>query len=404
MAKGADYDVRLKSNGDYWQAWWIDPVTGTRRVKSMGPKAEKSRRSASADCRDLALELRKTAGKLPGRTNGAPRLSQWLKTVAQEIAVLRKGTQVMYRITGNYLLRHFDTDPPIDLITPDQTAGWRVAMLAGEFNLDNAIACDPPGESTACRHSKTAKAIFRRAVERGHITANPFAKLRSSEPAPERDWYQVTAEDLARILDACPNDGYRALFALARFAGLRRDEARVALAWRDIVWDRNRLMVNARVTGATTKGQRRVCPIEVSGHPTGLTALLRLWYDQAPPGSHGPCDGVMSSHRLYEKVGRILADAGLAFEDPFHTCRKCWETELADSFPLHVVVSWLGNSIKVAQRHYLRVDEAYYGGAAPRPPRYTVVFKDGRYCAQIVPNDAISGLNPGGTRVVPAKR
>jgi integrase len=404
MLPMADYDVRLKSNGDYWQAWWVDPATKRRRVQSIGAKSKYSRRSARAECRNLETKLRQTAGRVRSGDGGAPRLSEWIETVAREVAVLRKGTQVMYRITGNYLLRHFDADPRIDRITPDAAAGWRVALRAGELNLDNAVACDPPGEATACRHTKTAKAMFRRAMDRNLITANPFAKLRSTEPAPDGDWYQVTPADLARILDACPNNGYRALFALARFAGLRRDEARVALAWRDVLWDRNRLVVNARVTGATTKGRRRVCPIEVAGHPTGLTDLLRLWYEQAPAGSHGPCDGVFASHRLYEKVARVLADAGLAFDDPFHTCRKCWETELADRFPLHVVVSWLGNSIRVAQRHYLRVDEAYYGGNTPRPARQIVVFRDGRYqaiCAPIVPDAPVNGMNPGGTPTVP---
>lgn len=44
--------------------------------------------------------------------------------------------------------------------------------------------------------------------------------------------------------------------------------------------------------------------------------------------------------------------------------RATWETELAESFPSHVVCSWIGNSIQVAAKHYLQVTEDHFASAA----------------------------------------
>jgi hypothetical protein len=42
----------------------------------------------------------------------------------------------------------------------------------------------------------------------------------------------------------------------------------------------------------------------------------------------------------------------------FHSLRASRQTELlAAGFPLHVVCAWLGNSVKIANQHYLLVTE-----------------------------------------------
>ena len=44
-------------------------------------------------------------------------------------------------------------------------------------------------------------------------------------------------------------------------------------------------------------------------------------------------------------------------------CFRCAETELAGAFPLHVVTAWLGNTPKVADKHYLQVTPKHYAQA-----------------------------------------
>jgi hypothetical protein len=40
--------------------------------------------------------------------------------------------------------------------------------------------------------------------------------------------------------------------------------------------------------------------------------------------------------------------------------RSSRETELAESFPMHVVCAWIGNSEPIAARHYLQVTDDHF--------------------------------------------
>ena len=44
--------------------------------------------------------------------------------------------------------------------------------------------------------------------------------------------------------------------------------------------------------------------------------------------------------------------------------RASRETELAKEYPIHVVTSWLGNTPRIALKHYLQVTDADYQRAA----------------------------------------
>ena len=57
---------------------------------------------------------------------------------------------------------------------------------------------------------------------------------------------------------------------------------------------------------------------------------------------------------LQTQLRRIIRKAGL---DPWtrvwHNLRSSRETELAATFPVHVVCAWMGHAALIAQRHYL---------------------------------------------------
>src|SRR5262249_13925276 len=52
----------------------------------------------------------------------------------------------------------------------------------------------------------------------------------------------------------------------------------------------------------------------------------------------------------------------------FHNLRASRETELAAEYPIHVVCEWIGNTERIAAKHYLQVTDDYFeraaGGAA----------------------------------------
>ena len=48
----------------------------------------------------------------------------------------------------------------------------------------------------------------------------------------------------------------------------------------------------------------------------------------------------------------------------FHAMRASRETELAKDYPIHVVTAWLGNTPRIAMKHYLQVTDAYFERAS----------------------------------------
>ena len=54
----------------------------------------------------------------------------------------------------------------------------------------------------------------------------------------------------------------------------------------------------------------------------------------------------------------------------FQNLRATRETELAESWPMHVVCAWIGNSQAVARKHCLQVTEDQFRRAAQNPAPY----------------------------------
>ena len=72
---------------------------------------------------------------------------------------------------------------------------------------------------------------------------------------------------------------------------------------------------------------------------------------------------------LRTQFQRILKRAGIpSWLVPFQNLRASRETELAHTFPLHVVTEWLGNTPQVALQHYLQVTEKDFARACVRSP------------------------------------
>ena len=76
------------------------------------------------------------------------------------------------------------------------------------------------------------RVIFRRAIEDDELTANPCTGLRLPAVRGKRDRIASLGE-AARLIEALPTASYRALWAVAFYAGLRLGELR-GLRWEDV--------------------------------------------------------------------------------------------------------------------------------------------------------------------------
>ena len=86
---------------------------------------------------------------------------------------------------------------------------------------------------------------------------------------------------------------------------------------------------------------------------------------------------------IRRRFERAFKSAGLErWPKLFHNLRASCQTDLAERFPLHCVVEWLGNSERVAMKHYLPFTDRQFSEAAG--------VAQGVAPAQVIGNQGIS--------------
>jgi hypothetical protein len=135
------------------------------------------------------------------------------------------------------------------------------------------------------------------------------------------------------------------------------------LTWDDVDWDRGRFLVRSTKTENHEDGGERWVPIFPELRPH-----LEVAWDQAKPGAvHLITRSRDAGTNLRTQLLRIIRRAGvLPWPKLFHNLRASRETELAEVYPLHVVCAWIGNTERIADKHYLQVTEAHFDAAALR--------------------------------------
>ncbi len=278
-------------------------------------------------------------------------------------AVVKAGTRATYLQALGMLRAHFGDDRAIHTITPAQADEWRKA-IAEPVKIKNADGTETTkrlATATVAKRVRVAKAVFHKAVRWGLIRSNPFADLRAgSQSNPDRAHY-VTPEHIRAILEACPDDQWRAIIALSRYAGLRCPSEVVALRWGDVNWERGRLMVRSPKTAGHEGHAVRVVPIAPELRP-----ILQDLFDRAEPGTEAVVPKLRDpAMNLRTTFGKIVKRAGVKpWPRLFHNMRASCATDWVERFPAHVVAGWLGHSPMIAAQHYLQTRDAHFDAAA----------------------------------------
>lgn len=335
-----EYILAAKLSGvavDPDTARWLGSIDDTladklARVDLIEPRAPK----AAAETLGAFLD-----GYLASRTDVKPR------------------TQDNFQQAKRWLVEYFGRDKPLPAITCGDADEWRL-WLAKQGRQGK-----PLGKNTIRRHCGRARQYFRAAKRKKLIAENPFDEMKdtSVKANRERDYF-VTLEEAQKVLDACPDAQWRLLFALSRFGGLRCPSEHLALTWADVDWERNRMTVRSPKTEHHAGKESRIVPIFPE-----LLPHLEAAFNEAPDGTkHVITIGHIRSDphaNPRSRMSWIIRRAGLEpWPKLFHNLRASRQTELAATFPQHVVCEWIGNSPKVASEHYLRVTDADYDKAA----------------------------------------
>ena len=278
-------------------------------------------------------------------------------------------TRTVWGHTRRNLVAFFGKDKPIVEITPGHADEWRQDLTIKGL-----------ADNTMRRRTGVARQFFRAAVRKHLLAENPFAGLSATVRGNPKRMAFVSRADTAAVLAALPDAKWRLAFALARYGGLRCPSEISGLAWSDISWERERFTVHAIKTEHHADAGIRVVPIFPE-----LAPLFREAFEAAEPGAIYCCPQYPASicGQMYRKVVlQAMARAGVKpWPKLFQNCRASRETELAESYPVQVVCSWIGNSPAVAARHYLQTTEDHYsrataeGGqsAAQNPAQYHAV-------------------------------
>ena len=369
-----------------------DRKTGCRRILLVGPDGRKTIRLGKLPVktvRTIKAKVEDLAGALLGGHAPDPETSAWVGTrdaklydklaavglvpprepMPQAPAVtlgafidqyilgrtdIKPRTRINLNQAKGNLLRYFGADTPLSTITPGDADNFRLDLMARL------------SENTARRHCGRAKQFFRAALRKRLIRENPFADMKGcGVKANASRFYFITREEAQKVLDACPDAQWRLLFALSRFGGLRCPSEHLGLRWGDVDWERNRITIHSPKTEHHEGGESRQIPMFPELRP-----YLEKVFEEAEPGTEYVITRYRSDNaNLRTQLQRIIRKAGLLpWPKLFQNLRSTRETELAESYPIHVVCAWIGNSQTVAAKHYLQVrdedfDRASRGGA-----------------------------------------
>ncbi len=376
---------KAKDGRTYTRILFVDPADGRRRtirlgrankeqtttVKGMIERLVKSRATGTPDAvagawlaglPDRGYAKLAKAGLAEPRVAPEPKLEpepepehhlgDFLAAYVGGRTDIKSGTAVVLGHTVRNLLDFFGADKPLGQITEGDADAWRLSLIAQGL----AVA-------TVCRRSGVAKQFFKAAVRRRLITTNPFGDLDSRVRGNKERQRFINRQDAQKVLDACPDAQWRAIFALCRYGGLRCPSEVLRLRWNDIDWERGRFTVHSVKTEHHPGHESRVVPL----FPELREPLMQV-FEEAEPGT----EYVITRYRLNnlnlrQQFGRILQRAGLHWPKPFQNLRSTRETELCDQFPEHVVTAWIGNSQATAREHYLQVRDEHFERAIRGP-------------------------------------
>lgn len=331
MRKPDTIRVKLASNGKHWQATITMP-NGERFGRGLGAKSKVSKRQAEWAAQALVAEFALTPQA--ALSTGNATLAQW-RVVFTEQAQVADRTADNYDASWGRLEKHFGVDVKIRDITRVDAKAFETAINKLDLSL-----------STKRKYIMHAKVFFEAALDQDLVPFNPFGRLASSQPKLDKSIVYVDDAALERILSHCRSDQMRALFAIARWGGLRLNEIK-ALKWTDIDFEHHVLRVVNKGQVQTTKKRSRTVYIQPK-----LYALLTRWHAEADGKSTGPTWGLPACN-LYRDVEAILARAGVeGYGKPFHNlranCGQDWRTKVG---PMEAA-KLLGHSAAVAYEFY----------------------------------------------------
>lgn len=269
-------------------------------------------------------------------------LEVWDEYWEAEFYELKPTTQSSKTSARKHFFRYFDEETKVAELTKRDALGF-------VSNLDMQVK-----EATRAGVIRDVRRVFNWAKEAELIEKNPFDGIRRGSFKNKTREYYVPIEDYEKLLDACPSQMWRAVLALYRIGGLRKEEA-LRATWSDVDFARGRLLVHSPKTERYKGRESRVLPL----FPRLREELERLWEEAEEGGSPYLIDANRTS--ITQHVEKIVFLAGLnRWERLIQNLRSSRAIEVFNEFGELAESEWIGHSPKTAREHYLHVlDETF---------------------------------------------
>lgn len=301
---------------------------------------------------------------VPARVRGPVLLGEFVKGFIAGRSDAKWSTRITFENVERNLVEFFGSDRLLDSITPAEADDWRRWLARPKNEDDSKSGGQGLSDNTVRRRCGIARQFFRDAMRRRILTESPFAEMQGVAVRSNRarDYFVSRAEATA-VLKVCPDTQWQVLFALSRYGGLRCPSEHLALQWDDVDFKGGRIRVKSCKTEHHEGKGERVIPLWPELRPYLLKARR-----EAAQG----IEFVITRYRdtnanLRTQLLRIIEKAEIeAWPKLFQNLRATRQTELEEEFPTHVVCAWLGNSERVASKHYLQVTDAHFDRALGR--------------------------------------
>jgi len=302
-------------------------------------------------------------GLIPKR--GTTQLGPFLDEYFDKRTDVKDTSKDVWRRAKRNLVTFFGPDKLITDITVADAKDFERYLKTGAARKLRSAGRDVDeglGEETVRKRICHAKQFFQDAVDQELIGKNPFGGLKSSVLGNSDRFFFVTRKMATKVLEACPDSEWRLTFALTRFGGLRCPSELLRLRLCDIDWERERFLVHSPKTEHQGKASRWV-PIFPELRP-----YLEAAWEAAEPGQEYFIGEDRDVSYFRYRLKTIIRRAGLdVWPKLYQNLRSSCQTELEERFPSHVVCAWLGNSVKVAHKHYLQVTDEHFEQALQNP-------------------------------------
>ena len=376
-----------KRNGKtFYRVWWRDGHKERKSIRLRGV----NRKAADA----IAVKVGRLNSALISGCPLDPETSAWIAGLGDDLRLklrqqgfARFVPEVVRATLADFTLEHINSRADWAHRTNVNTMTARTKLIAflGE-NRDLRSISPQDGEAwkqwlatsgndkggpmamaTVSTNIKRAKYLFGVAVKQGLCDQNPFDEVTAGSQANDDRKQYIPRELVEQVISVCSDAQWKLIIALSRFGGLRCPSETLELKWSDINWESDRITVRSSKTGT------RVIPLFGVLRPYLVDA-----FDAAEPGAIYCITKYRSSEsNLRTQLHRLIRKAGIeVWGRAFHQMRGSCQTDLEQHHGLHTSAVWLGNSPKVAVKHYLSVPPAAFDAATEQKVVQGVVQRD----------------------------